>query len=171
MTGRRMIYVAVLLSACGPSLPTPATEQEKRDAASIYLSCLMNAALRLDDGKSDASTIRAAIALLCTKDFDTFAKFEGRGMLPEAQRNFEAAMTRGQVGLATQAVLEVRSGTRCEHKAVGWRRNRPTGPRRGPCRPLNLRAPKFSPSSPRATCPRPAAPTGARAPSLRRDRR
>jgi hypothetical protein len=76
----------------------------------LYMSCLHSAALKMDDGKSDAASVALAIEPLCAKEFENSISIYGQGMNPEAQAMFENNVQGRQMELATMAVLDERKG-------------------------------------------------------------
>jgi hypothetical protein len=76
------IFAVLTLSACvtdqapptsstSRSYPDPATVKAERDASTkTYVTCLMRAAKKLDDGKSDPGTIAHAMISSCGAEFD-----------------------------------------------------------------------------------------------------
>ena len=97
-----------MLSAC--STTPPATESEKNAALMAYLTCLHNAARKMDDGRSDAMSVALAIKPPCAAEFRTSVKVRGRDMNREAFSMFEDRMEPKQLELATTAVLDERKG-------------------------------------------------------------
>ena len=98
---------ALLLTACSTSVPA-ATEQEKSDAMRAYVSCLHNAARKMDDGKSDAATIAIALKPVCAAEFANSVQVAERGMNLQVKRMFEDRMQGHQIEIATVAVLDER---------------------------------------------------------------
>ena len=96
-----------MLPACSTT-PPPATESEKNAALMAYLTCLHDAARKMDDGKSDAMSVALTIKPLCAGEFRTVVKVRGRDMNREAFGMFEDRMEPKQLELATTAVLDER---------------------------------------------------------------
>jgi hypothetical protein len=56
--------IATFLSGCLSTSEPPSTDQEKSATMQVYISCLHSAALKMDDGKSDAASVALATAAL-----------------------------------------------------------------------------------------------------------
>jgi hypothetical protein len=115
---------ALLLTACSTSVPA-ATEQEKSDAMRAYVSCLHNAARKMDDGKSDAATVAIAIKPICAVEFANSVQIAERGANLQVRRMFEDRIQGRQIEIATVAVLDERRAPSTETQAAPTQRDIP----------------------------------------------
>ena len=97
----------MLLTGCVAAVPA-ATEQEKTDALRAYISCLHNAARKMDDGKSDAVTIAIGIKSICAGEFARSVRITAQGKNPQVQRMIAERLEGHQIEIATTAVLDER---------------------------------------------------------------
>ena len=110
-----VIFAALALSAWASDSPPPATSQYQPDPALIaavkadreavtnaYVLCLVRAAKRLDDHKSDPATIAQAMLSACAKEWDDEMKVYSRG--PDREI-VERKAKEGRLGTAIQIVL------------------------------------------------------------------
>lgn len=104
------VFVPIFLSAC-VSQEAPASEVVLHNAAERYISCLVTTASRLDDKKSDASSVALALLPFCREEFQTYVKLSGQHLNPEARLMFENKAEAGQLEIATSAVLTSRRQT------------------------------------------------------------
>jgi hypothetical protein len=107
--GITVVLVSTLIS-CAQPRPPPASEEERTAVTNAVLVCLDNAALKVDDRTSDASTIAVAIMGICDEKFR---------MLDEAYFRQENNATRQilmsgtwdtHFKMAIRTVLAVRNG-------------------------------------------------------------
>ena len=113
-----VILAALVLTACARDAPSPTPPQiseaerqaliaevkAERDAATkVYVSCLIRAAARLDDNKSDPATIAQAMLSACSTEFNQQINVYSRHGLNREIVAREAR--RGQLGTAIQIVL------------------------------------------------------------------
>lgn len=102
---RAILLIPLALFGCA----TPATEAEKDAAYSRYYGCLQAEARRLDDGRSDAYSVGAAIAPLCQSLFFEWVDTLTRDApTPRARVLARGKVSDRQPAIAAQAVLEGR---------------------------------------------------------------
>jgi hypothetical protein len=82
--------------------PPEATDQERTDATRAFIACVHAAAVKLDDGKSDASTIALATRPSCAAEFARVTDTYARGMNPDESNMYHDV--RVQLMLNTQVV-------------------------------------------------------------------
>lgn len=104
------VSVCLLLCACVSGGPPPATSQEGEAAQTKWLDCMIQAAIRLDDHRSDASTVAMAVASACAKEYVASAETYTRGMTLGAAAIFNSKAESRQMQWATTAVLKERAG-------------------------------------------------------------
>jgi hypothetical protein len=92
--------------------PPPASEEEKNSTTIVYVTCLVNAALKLDDGTSDASTIATAIQYSCPDQYDLMLKTLTRGRNSNVQDSVAESVERERLDDAVLAVLVARKKRR-----------------------------------------------------------
>jgi hypothetical protein len=106
--------IALLLPGCVTTTAPQATDEEKQAATTAMIVCLRNAAHRLDDGKSDATTIAIAMNSACTIEYlhqvDVYLQFVGDD--PVARQAFADRHRPDEIALATSIVLEQRNTVR-----------------------------------------------------------
>jgi hypothetical protein len=121
-----IVALCAALGGCAPnqtppplstsrSYPDPATVKAERDASTkTYVACLMRAAKKLDDRKSDPGTIAHAMISSCGAEFDAnvegYSRYledglDGREKVAKAQRE-------SSYGSAIQLVLQSRNRSR-----------------------------------------------------------
>jgi hypothetical protein len=119
------IFAVLTLSACvtdqapptsstSRSYPYPATEKTERDASTkTYVMCLMRAAKKLDDGKSDPGTIAHAMIASCVAEFDAnvevYSRYLENGL--EGREKVAKSLREGSYGSAIQLVLQNRNSS------------------------------------------------------------
>ena len=124
LTHARCSVVGILLALAGcadpvppapmpvVSAPDPATlvaGNAEREASLVALnSCLMHAAKRLDDHKSDAATIAQAVLAACTIEFQKSTEVFSRGLAVQGKQRLVATAKNVVAGIAIQTVLENR---------------------------------------------------------------
>jgi len=116
------IFVVLALGACvaDQTPPTPPTAQSYPDAATVkaerdastktYVTCLMRAAKKLDDRRSDPGTIAHAMISSCSAEFDANVDVYSR-YLEEGLRGREKvaqSLKESSYGSAIQIVLQNR---------------------------------------------------------------
>lgn len=107
---RALLVTAVLLFVSGcASGPPPASDAEKNEAIKAHFLCLVNAAAKMDDHRSDAATIAIAIEPMCAREFEVVIETFSRA----APNSVAAGMLRqrlmaDQLQTATGAVLSER---------------------------------------------------------------
>lgn len=111
---RSFCAATLLFSGCVTTRAPEATDQEKHTATVANELCLRNAAQRLDDGKSDATTIAIAMFSACTIEYmhKVHVYTQVFGDDPVARQAFAERQRPDQIALATSIVLEQRAATR-----------------------------------------------------------
>jgi hypothetical protein len=117
MRRNAVFLLSVSLANCAPAIPpSPQVDlAEERAVFSSYRACLFDAARRLDDGKSDALTIAAAVVPACGAEREKAQALYGRGLPLPAQIRYRQQLRdhpEADLELATGIVLEVRAGYR-----------------------------------------------------------
>jgi hypothetical protein len=97
------------LSGCVSSTPPPATDQERSDATDAFLSCLIVADRKLDDNRSDASTIALGLKSFCAAAFARARDVDGRSLNPQAQQMYHQLDEEAFIHIATTVVLGERA--------------------------------------------------------------
>lgn len=109
-----MRLLIVLLAIAGCATPLPAEVPKEAGAAAIarYGECISDAANRMDDGVSDATTIAIAADMACAESSqlvtDTFGASQST---PYAKDAFAKDIRGEKLGFATSIVVGVRNGT------------------------------------------------------------
>jgi len=107
----------VALFCCSPPSPN-ATDEEKQAAQTARVACLRNAARKLDDGKSDATTIATAMHEMCVaeymKSIEAYTQFFGDDQV--ARQEFATRALPGEMRFATMIVLELRKASSASEK-------------------------------------------------------
>lgn len=106
-------HAAVFLAIAGCATPSSAQDLEaaKRDAGRAYIACLHTAALRLDDGRSEASSIGIGVAGACTGERHAYAMVAGRGVY-QLERGMQERLDNEAQDRATAIVLAERARRR-----------------------------------------------------------
>jgi hypothetical protein len=101
----------VLLSLAAQAEPAlaQATPQELERTRNAAVLCFMNVAKRMDDQRSDASTIALAIESMCAAEWDAHMEALTRGMSAPTLRAVSQFAASREIQLATQAVLSERA--------------------------------------------------------------
>jgi hypothetical protein len=97
------------------SYPDPAVVKAERDASTkTYVACLMRAAKKLDDRKSDPGTIAHAMISSCGAEFDANVEIYSRYLEDglEGREKVAKYLKEGSYGSAIQLVLQNRKGSR-----------------------------------------------------------
>jgi hypothetical protein len=95
--------------------PDPATVKAERDTSTkTYVVCLMRAAKKLDDGKSDPGTIAHAMISSCGAEFDANVQVYSRHLEDglEGREKVAKSLKEGSYGSAIQLVLQNRNSSR-----------------------------------------------------------
>lgn len=101
------ILSAVIL---GASVSGCVTEAEQHNAREAYSACVMAAAARLDDGKSDPASIGQGVAAQCSGTYARMSQIEIGGMLTDNGQYYMAGKMRdNETRFATNAVLTYRA--------------------------------------------------------------
>lgn len=114
------ISAALALGACTAQLsPTdPASNESvnaERDAATqVYLACLMRAAKRLDDHKSDVEIIAHRMMAACGEEFDRQMKAYSSTTASEDEQKFADRAQKTSLWAAMQMILQNRKAARKE---------------------------------------------------------
>jgi hypothetical protein len=114
MSLQRSLHILIIASACVAGCSSApqaieATEQEKDDAATAWISCLAASAEDMDDGISDASTVAVAVAAMCHSEFLASRETFSRGMNAPTRTMFERGAGDMEIENATIAVLKARA--------------------------------------------------------------
>ena len=120
------IFTVLILGACvadqtpppvsaSPSYPDLAVIKAERDASTkTYVTCLMRAAKKLDDRKSDPGTIAHAMISSCSAEFDAnvevYSRYLEDGL--QGRENVSKSLREGSFGNAIQIVLQNRNRSR-----------------------------------------------------------
>jgi hypothetical protein len=108
------LSAAFALGACtaqlSPADPASmASANADRDAVTqAYLACLMRAAKRLDDHKSDLEAIAHRMMAACGEEFDQQAKAYGPATASEGEQKFATRAQQTSLWAAMQMVLKNR---------------------------------------------------------------
>jgi hypothetical protein len=97
------------------SYPDPAAVKAERDASTkTYVACLMRAAKKLDDRKSDPGTIAHAMISSCAAEFDAnvevYSRYLEDGL--EGREKVAKSLRESSYGSAIQLVLQSRNSSR-----------------------------------------------------------
>ena len=101
--------LASIGAGCAAALPPPplrASEPEHHDALT---TCLNAAAIKLDDGRSEVSTIALGLRPLCAAEFARSRDMYARGLNPAATEMFHRTDDDAFMQMATTAVLNERA--------------------------------------------------------------
>jgi hypothetical protein len=126
------IFAVLTLGACvadqtpppastSRSYPDLATIKAERDASTkVYVVCLMRAAKKLDDRKSDPGTIAQAMIASCAAEFDAnvevYSRYLEDGL--EGREKVSKSLKESSYGSAIQLVLQNRNRSRSGADAV-----------------------------------------------------
>jgi hypothetical protein len=100
--------LALTLAGCA-SNPPQATDQERNEAMTALDACLHAAARKLDDGRSEASTIALGLRPSCAAEFVRSRDVYGRQLNPAARQMYDDKEQAAFIQIATAAVLEERA--------------------------------------------------------------
>ena len=106
--------IVTLLAGCEtkPPAPPPATSGEREQAVIALNACLQAAARKLDDGKSEASTVASALRPSCSAEFARSRDLYARGLSSQQASQYHLQDDQAFKQAATNAVLEERARTR-----------------------------------------------------------
>ena len=105
--------IVTLLAGCETKPPAPPATSGEREQAVIALNaCLQTAARKLDDGKSEASTVALALRPPCSAEFARSRDLYARGLSSQQASQYHRQDDQAFKQAATNAVLEERAGTR-----------------------------------------------------------
>ncbi len=117
-----IVLAALVLSACASSAPSPAPAQmqptdpaiiakvkaEREAVTKVYVVCLVQAAKKLDDRKSDPATIAQAMLSACAVEFNRqVVVYRTHGATLE---QMDAILRKDALGQAIEIVLKNRQG-------------------------------------------------------------
>jgi hypothetical protein len=101
------------MSGCATNAPAPeVTDDERNEAREGLHSCLRAAARKLDDNRSDASTIALGMRPLCTAEYVRDRDLYSRRMSPEGRLIYNRKVEEAFLQIATSVVLEERTKRR-----------------------------------------------------------
>jgi hypothetical protein len=103
--------LALTLAGCAAN-PPQATDQERNEALTALNACLHAAARKLDDGRSEASTIALGLRPLCAAEYVRSRDVYGRHLNPAARRMYDQKEQAVFIQIATAVVLEERARRR-----------------------------------------------------------
>jgi hypothetical protein len=103
--------LALTLGGCATK-PPAATNQERDDAMAALDSCLHAAARKLDDGRSEASTIALGLRPSCAGEFARSRDVYGSQLNPAASQIYHRTDDQAFIQVATAAVLDERGKRR-----------------------------------------------------------
>ena len=103
--------LALLLAGCTTS-PPKASDQERNEVMPALNACLDAAARKLDDGKSEASTIALGLRPSCTAEFARSREVYARSLNPMASQMYHRMDEEAFMQVATAAVLNERAKRR-----------------------------------------------------------
>jgi hypothetical protein len=106
-----MGIIAAYLSGCATK-PPEVTDQERNDAMNALISCLHAAAKKLDDNRSEASTVALGLRSLCAAEFAPSREVYGRHLNPAARQMYDRKEQEAFIQIATTAVLDERAKRR-----------------------------------------------------------
>ncbi len=92
--------------------PPEATAQETDQVFNALFACLHAAAKKLDDNRSDATSIAMAMKPLCAGEFSQSRDIEGRRLNPTARVLYDRKELEAFLSIATTVVLDERSKRR-----------------------------------------------------------
>jgi len=114
--GLRILRVAapcLALAVLGcATKPPEATDQERTEVLQAVIACLHAAAIKLDDERSEASTIALGLRPSCAAAFARSRDVYAQSMNPSAAQLFHRTDDQAFIQLATAAVLEERAKQR-----------------------------------------------------------
>jgi arylamine N-acetyltransferase len=86
-TAAMTIMLCLALGSCAPATTTGLRVDlaEETTLSDAYVNCLIRAAIRLDDHKSDPSVVAQAILSVCTDERRALQDLYARGMSDDAQ--------------------------------------------------------------------------------------
>lgn len=102
------VLVASLAACTSAPTVSPVSREEKVAAQFRFMECLTPHAIRLDDGKSDASTIALAMRGACSVEKEALYEIISRNESVEFKRTFRPDFERITEGSALKVVLATR---------------------------------------------------------------
>jgi len=99
-----------LFAACAIAEPLPASKEEKRAVMASYSDCLHTNARKLDDHRSDASTIALSLRSVCAKEFFKLMDVFGRHLDPVERLILAKEGEENFMRHAIETVLRERAG-------------------------------------------------------------
>jgi hypothetical protein len=111
--GLLIVIIAICLFGCtNASSVVEASSQEKTDTFDALFACLHSAAKKLDDGRSDATSIAFGMRPICEGEFRRTRDIEGRKLNPMARRLYDQKDSEAFLSIATTVVLDERAKRR-----------------------------------------------------------
>ena len=105
--------LVTLLAGCETKPPAPpATSEDREQALSALNACLQAAARKLDDGRSEASTVALALRPSCAAEFARSRDLYARSLSSQASQMYHKMDDQTFKRAATNAVLEERAQRR-----------------------------------------------------------
>lgn len=112
---RIIITCTLILSLAGcetkPPAP-PATSENREQVLSALNACLQAAARKLDDGRSEASTVALALRPSCAAEFGRWRDLYARSLSSQASQMYHKRDDEAFKQAATNAILEERAQQR-----------------------------------------------------------
>ena len=103
--------LVLMLAGC-VARPPQATDQERTEALTALEACLHAAARKLDDGRSEASTIALGLRPSCAAEFARSRDVFARHLSPAASQMYHRTDDEAFIQVATAAVLGERARRR-----------------------------------------------------------
>lgn len=103
------LSIAASISACATQTAPALNEQEKTEVGVAWIACLHSAARKIDDRKSDASTIALAIRPLCAAEAARYWEAGASHLSPRARRAYMERVASRDFGPEIRAVLAERA--------------------------------------------------------------
>jgi hypothetical protein len=100
-----LIAVCLALSGCASAGPTQDTQQGIQDV----ISCLKLSAQKLDDLRSDATSVAYGLTGACSSEINRSIEAGGQGMTFEVYQSFRARTNAFWLKTATEIVLSARA--------------------------------------------------------------
>jgi hypothetical protein len=92
--------------------PPEATDQVRTEELQAVVNCLNAAAIKLDDGRSEASTVGLGLRPSCAAEFARSRNVYAQSMNPSAAQLFHRMDDQAFMQIATAAVLDERAKRR-----------------------------------------------------------
>jgi hypothetical protein len=104
--------LALALADCVATPPPQATDQERSEVLMTLEVCLHAAAKKLDDGRSEASTVALGLRPSCAGEFARSRDIYARSLNPAAAQIFHRSDDQAFMQTATAVVLDERAKRR-----------------------------------------------------------